>query len=94
MSFKSFMGTLSPVYGAISGEGAMGKLLNPDEAARIAREEQERIAAAEEQANDQSNRERQAQVRQQIAGGMKKGGKVKSASARADGCCIRGKTRA
>lgn len=26
--------------------------------------------------------------------GMKKGGKVKSASARADGCCIRGKTRA
>jgi hypothetical protein len=25
---------------------------------------------------------------------MKKGGKVKSASARADGCCIRGKTRA
>jgi hypothetical protein len=26
--------------------------------------------------------------------GHKKGGKVKSASARADGCCIRGKTRA
>ena len=25
---------------------------------------------------------------------MRKGGKVKSASARADGCCIRGKTRA
>jgi hypothetical protein len=25
---------------------------------------------------------------------MKKGGKVKSASARADGCAIRGKTRA
>jgi hypothetical protein len=26
--------------------------------------------------------------------GMKKGGSVKSASSRADGCCIRGKTRA
>jgi len=26
--------------------------------------------------------------------GMKSGGKVKSASARADGCCVRGKTRA
>ena len=25
--------------------------------------------------------------------GMKKGGKVKSASKRADGCCIKGKTR-
>jgi hypothetical protein len=90
MGFKNFLGTLSPVYGAISGEGAMGKMLNPDEAARIAREEQERNAAAEEQANV----ERQAQIRQQVSGGMKKGGKVKSASARADGCCIRGKTRA
>jgi hypothetical protein len=28
------------------------------------------------------------------AKGYKKGGKVKSASERADGCCIRGKTRA
>lgn len=28
------------------------------------------------------------------ASGFKSGGKVKSASARADGCCIRGKTRA
>ena len=26
--------------------------------------------------------------------GMKKGGKVKSASKRADGCCVRGKTKA
>jgi hypothetical protein len=25
---------------------------------------------------------------------MKSGGKVKSASSRADGCCVRGKTRA
>jgi hypothetical protein len=31
---------------------------------------------------------------QPAATGMKKGGKVKSASARADGCAIRGKTRA
>lgn len=88
MGFKSLMGTLSPVYGAISGEGAMGKMLNPNEAARIAREEQERNAAAEEQANV----ERQAQVRQQV-GGMKKGGKVKSASSRGDGIAQRGKTR-
>lgn len=29
-----------------------------------------------------------------IPGGMKSGGKVKSASKRADGCAIRGKTRA
>jgi hypothetical protein len=30
----------------------------------------------------------------QAEAGMKKGGKVSSASKRADGCCIRGKTRA
>jgi hypothetical protein len=30
----------------------------------------------------------------QPSGGYKSGGKVKSASKRADGCCIRGKTRA
>jgi hypothetical protein len=33
-------------------------------------------------------------AQQKMQKGMKKGGKVKSASARADGCCIRGKTRA
>jgi len=38
-------------------------------------------------------REAAAEERRE-ARGMKKGGKVKSASARADGCAIRGKTRA
>jgi hypothetical protein len=33
-------------------------------------------------------------AQQKMQKGMKKGGKVKSASARADGCCVRGKTRA
>jgi hypothetical protein len=36
----------------------------------------------------------QAAAEQAAAQGMKKGGKVKSASARADGIAIRGKTRA
>jgi hypothetical protein len=90
MSFKNLMGTLSPVYGAMSGEGAMGKLLNPDEAARIAKQEQDRQAAAAEQ----MNAERQAAAVAAAKSGMKKGGSVKSASQRADGCAIRGKTRA
>jgi hypothetical protein len=90
MSGKSLLGTISPLYGAISGEGAMGKLLNPSEAKRIAEEEQARNAAAAEQANA----ERQAKE-QAAGGGMKKGGKVKSksASSRADGIAQRGKTR-
>ena len=37
---------------------------------------------------------KKTQQQAQMEAGMKKGGKVKSASARADGCCIRGKTRA
>ena len=88
---KSLLGTLSPLYGAISGEGAMGKLLNPAEAKRIADEENARNAAAAEQANV----ERQARIQAEATGGMKKGGKVKSksASSRADGIAQRGKTR-
>lgn len=89
MGFKSLMGTLSPVYGAATGEGAMGKMLNPEKAAEIAAQEQARNAAAAEQANA----ERQAQIAAEMSGGMKKGGKVKSASSRADGCAVRGRTR-
>ena len=91
MGFKSIMGSLSPVYGAVTGEGTMGKLLNPAEAAKIAQEEQMRNEAAAEQANA----ERQAQIAGQYSGGMKKGGAVKarSASSRADGIAQRGKTR-
>jgi len=87
MGFKSFMGSVSPLYGAVTGEGMMGKMLNPAEAAKIAAEEQARNQAAAEQANA----ERQAQIAG--GGGMKTGGKVKSASSRADGIAQRGKTR-
>jgi hypothetical protein len=37
---------------------------------------------------------KKTQQQAQMEAGMKKGGKVSSASKRADGCCIRGKTRA
>ena len=80
----------SPLAGAITGKGAMGKLLNPSEAKRIADEENARNAAAAEQAKVAH----QARVKADATGGMKKGGKVRSASQRADGCAIRGKTRA
>jgi hypothetical protein len=68
----------------------MGKLLNPAEAKRIADAENERNAAAAEQANV----ERQAQMATQVPNAMKKGGKVRTASQRADGIAKRGKTRA
>jgi hypothetical protein len=91
MSAKSILGTLSPLYGAISGEGMMGKMLNPEEAARIAKAEQDR----QNMMAEQDNADRQAQVKAEVTGGMKKGGKVKSksASSRGDGIAQRGKTR-
>ena len=94
MGLKNILGTLSPVYGAISGEGAMGKMLNPSKAAEIAAEESARNAAATEQANV----DRQAKIAAAASEGMKKGGKVKSkstssASSRGDGIAQRGKTR-
>jgi hypothetical protein len=43
MGFKNIMGTLSPAYGATTGEGVFGRMLNPDSAAKIAQEEQARV---------------------------------------------------
>ena len=40
-----------------------------------------------------ANEEERKRMQQAMQQGMKEGGKVKSASARADGCAIRGKTR-
>jgi len=79
----------SPLLGAITGKGAMGKMLNPEEAARIAKEEQEKQAMAAKQANEAH----QAKVKASVSGGMKKGGKVSSASSRGDGIAQRGKTK-
>jgi hypothetical protein len=55
--------------------------------------QEDRIKALEAEVAAGRKSKEQAQMEAQGAG-MKKGGKVKSASARADGCCIRGKTRA
>ena len=56
---------------------------------QVAKEDREMSKKSrEKRENDAAARENQKEY------GMKKGGAVKSASARADGCAIRGKTRA
>jgi hypothetical protein len=85
MSFKKIMGTLSPAYGMATGEGLFGQAVGvlPAIAKDIRddrKEDKERAAMEAVQAGRVPN--------------MKKGGKVSSASKRADGCAIRGKTRA
>jgi hypothetical protein len=56
-------------------------------------EEQNQIAKERMRKMDEKNPD-SAQAKVNKALGMKKGGKVSSASKRADGCAIRGKTRA
>jgi hypothetical protein len=75
---KNILGTLSPVYGLMSGQGAFGKLapaagLLPMALAKDRKEEEEEAKAA-------------------AAGGMKKGGTIKK-MARGGGIESRGKTK-
>ena len=87
MSFKKIMGTLSPAYGMATGEGLFGQAVGVLPAIakdiRDDRKEDKERAAMEA-----------AQAGRVPQPGMKRGGKVSSASKRADGCAIRGKTRA
>jgi hypothetical protein len=100
------LGDLSPVAGIATGEGLMGKLsaagglgVLPAMISRDARGKRE-----EEDARNAIMAQNEEEKRQRLAGiapvaGMKKGGKVKkmasggSASKRADGCAVRGKTK-
>lgn len=108
MDFKNLLGTVSPLYGAMSGEGMLGKVLNPDAAAKIAEkaknEEEERRAAKarkDMEANVSAASNRRAAPANPSASlnaatntkKMKNGGKVSSASRRGDGCAQRGKTK-
>jgi len=101
--------TKEGAFGKLADSGALGiagkfvsKHLNDDKGADAAKEAAAKEAALKDAANKEmaalASQYRPRQV--ENAGGMegyrpyKKGGKVKSASARADGCAIRGKTRA
>ena len=58
------------------------------------KKQDEKIAALEAEVAAGRKTKEQAQMEAQAETKMKKGGKVSSASKRADGCAIRGKTRA
>jgi CO/xanthine dehydrogenase FAD-binding subunit len=86
------MEDVSPLAAMISGKGGMGKAMRqgfggvaPMMIARSGYENEEEERQAQEQ----------AAAEQAAAQGMKKGGRVKmsSASKRADGCAVKGKTR-
>jgi hypothetical protein len=85
MGMKEIMGTLSPVYGMATGKGMFGNAVGllP--------------AIAKDMRDDKDEEKKKAAMAAQTGApaqpGMKKGGSVSSASKRADGCAMRGKTR-
>ena len=78
------LGDVSPMAGMVTGEGLTGELMRkglvgvvPQAIARDA----------------YSGKEEEKRKKEASGTPMKKGGKVSSASSRADGCCTKGKTR-
>ena len=80
---KKLLGAISPVYGALTGEGAMGKIAREGGMGLIPR----MTSRDAYDASKEEEEKRKAEGRT-----MKKGGSV-SASKRADGCCTKGKTK-
>jgi hypothetical protein len=88
------LGDISPLAGMLTGQGLTGKLMAKGFGG---------ILPAAIARNAQKDREREEEEAAEIAAaeaaegrstqGMKKGGKVSSASSRADGCAQRGKTK-
>ena len=94
MSFKKVLGSISPVAGVVTGEGAFGQLADKGMLGLVPR-----MIASNAQEKTEEKRRRAAEAGMvpdqggQAPMPMKKGGKVSSASKRADGCAIKGKTR-
>ena len=88
---KALMGTLSPAYGMATGEGLFGNAVGtvPAIAQYIRNEEEEK-----KKEKEKGNKGSVGFDPSKYKAGMKKGGTVSSASKRADGIAIRGKTRA
>ena len=87
--FKELLGTLSPLYGMMSGHGAFGKndlgiLPALARRARKRRQDGSEMTEAEEAVED---------AKSGAAPTMRRGGKISSASKRADGVAKKGKTR-
>ena len=88
MGMKDILGTIRPAYGIIKGEGAFGKL-----APNLGLIPQALAQRREDKDEEKKKAAMAAQTGAPAQPGMKKGGSVSSASKRADGCAMRGKTR-
>jgi len=77
------IGDVSPLAGMMTGKGMTGELMRQGLGGMIPQ------AIAKDAYSDEEEEKR----KKQMGASMKKGGKVSSASSRADGCAIKGKTK-
>ena len=84
---SSLLGSLSPVYGAVTGEGAYGKLADSGLGGILP------SLLSRQRKKEEEEEEKARQGGAPTGTGMKKGGKVSSASKRGDGIAQRGKTK-
>jgi hypothetical protein len=77
------IGDISPLAGMMTGKGMTGELMRQGLGGMIPQ------AIAKDAYSDEEEEKR----KKQMGASMKKGGKVSSASSRADGCAVKGKTR-
>ena len=73
-------------------KGPQGPRRSPEQAA-AARKERDELERVRQEEMAKKMREAYEKTQRRSVSGMKKGGKVSSASKRADGCAQRGKTR-
>ena len=76
------IGDVSPLAGMMTGKGMTGELIRQGLGGMIPQ------AIAKDAYSDEEEKRKK-----QTGASMKKGGKVSSASSRADGCAVKGKTR-
>jgi hypothetical protein len=81
MNEKDLMGTMSPAYGMATGHGAFGAMADAGVGGVI----------PSMLAQDRKDKKQEEEAKN-MGTAMKKGGSV-SASKRADGCAVRGKTK-
>jgi len=77
------IGDVSPLAGMMTGKGMTGELMRQGLGGMIPQ------AIAKDAYSDEEEEKR----KKQMGASMKKGGKVSSASSRADGCAVKGKTK-
>jgi len=76
------IGDVSPLAGMMTGKGMTGELIRQGLGGMIPQ------AIAKDAYSDEEEKRKK-----QTGASMKKGGKVSSASSRADGCAVKGKTK-